>query len=216
MPVPQHGWPFATLLDEKLTADDLSSANADEIYTAASRYPAEALAAVAFRNALAGGGGGGGAISVASVNLTNAQVLALPTTGVNVVAAPGANKLLFLFGAFMYLKWTADYTNIDANCILALGYGTRASSSGTGLLGSNDVSGLLAFGEDGTAFLPGLGQVPALKTSVLGYGGLDDPPNLVNQPLTLLASNGGEGDFTGGDPANTLQVSVFYSELTLL
>ena len=66
----------------------------------------------------------------ADIALTNAQIIALPTTPITVVAAPGANKILIPWTAFLHLTWVADYTNIDASSQLQFRWGNRNQCSG--------------------------------------------------------------------------------------
>src|SRR5687768_2578118 len=57
-------------------------------------------------------GAGHTLVKVASVTLTNAQIKALPTTAVQVIAAPGAGKLIYPVSAFVILDTTAGvYTD---------------------------------------------------------------------------------------------------------
>jgi len=58
---------------------------------------------------------GGGAVQSVTVTLTSAQLKALNTTPVTIVAAPGAGKQILVFAVFYELIFgTAAYTNIDA------------------------------------------------------------------------------------------------------
>jgi hypothetical protein len=198
---------------------DGSPADADQVYLDTIAYSERAIAAVAAKRA--GGGGGGGGSSVAVATLTNAQVLALPTTPIQVVAAPGANKLLLFTNAFLRLVWAADYSNIDASVSLSLNLNTNTAAI---LSGSNDVGGLLSFGENGNAFMWPNARVSGaadlvtgvVGAMVFGVGGFDDEPQMVNKPFSLEVNNSGLGNFTGGDVANELQIYVVYSVLTLV
>lgn len=142
-------------------------------------------------------------ISYATVTLTDAQVKALPTTGIQIVASPGAGKHLLVVGVSLYLDWTADYTNIDPTAVISLNFGTTSNVAGGRLIeGEGDVTRMLAPGEDALGFL------------VQEYKALD-ADQAVNLGLNLKATNGAAGDFTGGNAANTLKVQVWFVTVTL-
>jgi hypothetical protein len=196
---------------------DDSPATADEVYLRTMGQSERAIAAVAAKRA--GGGGGGGVLSVASVKLTNAQVLALPTTPVQLVAAPGAGKVLIPFLAVFYLDWTADYTNIDAHAVLKVGYSPTGSLTFLVAfveIANSGVSGVLAEGASNYAVLGPTAIANGASSFVVAVSGSNDEPGQTNVALLLAATNALAGNFTGGDPANTLQVSVYYNTLTLL
>lgn len=159
-------------------------------------------------------GGGGGAVLFATRTLTNDEVLSLPSTGVQIVEAPGAGKVLIPVLGLLSLSWTADYTNIDAGAELMLGWEPHDNQCLVWLQGggAQDVASLLAFGENGIA-VGSQGQRTD-GSSTYGLAGLGDPSDYDNQPLHLKAVNG-SGDFTGGDPANALKVNLLYALLTL-
>src|ERR1043165_2285640 len=51
--------------------------------------------------------------------ITSTQVLALNTTGINVVDAPGASRYLMFMGAIVYMKYnSAAYTASSKNLVL--------------------------------------------------------------------------------------------------
>jgi hypothetical protein len=53
-------------------------------------------------------------------------------------------------------------------------------------------------------------------TATHGQVGNNDEPGQINESLVIGVHNGSSGDFTGGDAANTLQVSVYYNTLTIV
>lgn len=168
------------------------------------------------------GGGGSSPVSVATVTLTDAQIKALPTTAVQLVAAPGAGKMLVPFLVWMHLTWVADYTNISANSKIQVRYGTTDSSCALTQIVENgpqgDVSNLLANGASHPAYLtlqamvdePTFGTLGPFTT---GHGTVIDDPTPVNAALSLKATN--TGDYATGDSGNSLKVWTFYYTATL-
>lgn len=146
--------------------------------------------------------------------LTNAEVIALPTTAIQLVAGI-AGKILLPVCAWLRLDWTANYTNIDAACILNIG-GTWVFLAYLDQSISNDtkVSKLLADGADRSAFLGPLANIKADvagMTVAYGQSGGIANADVEGQSLDLIINNGGSGNFTGGDVANRLIVDVFYN-----
>lgn len=157
---------------------------------------------------------GGGLLLSATVTLTDAQIKALPTTGVaELVAAPGAGKKIVPSFATITCDTSANpYANVDAACYMpiALGnddveflstiqnYATASFSSADTLLSSGGPRSFLL------AQLPGAWAVVGAAFTPQPIDGGE------NEALNLFCDNGGSGDFTGGDPANSLTVTVFY------
>lgn len=168
-----------------------------------------------------GGGGGNEVLHQVTVTLTNAQIKALPTTAVEILAAPGANKLLVPQVALLHMKWAADYSNINASCLL------KCDLNGTFVAGLyqhtlSGVASLLAGGgPDGTWVAMTLNQLAWSTTTTatpsvnphFHQGAADSgfyDADIVNTALTVSATNAADGNFEGGDPDNELQVSVAY------
>ena len=144
-----------------------------------------------------------GLLQKATVTLTNAQIKALPTTPVEVVAAPGAGKLLVaLYSVFALTTHAGDYTNINAAAQLGvdLSFGLSTSAGVLNEASGGGVSGVLAVGGPGIGFVGHTGNSPPFEP----------PTTFVNTALVVAALNGGSGDFTGGNGANTLKVTVYY------
>lgn len=129
------------------------------------------------------------------VTLTNAQIKALPTTSIDLANAPGAGKRIVPIIVDFVVNTSAGlYTNLDVASYLAVAIG-----------GVN-----LAYYLDGTNFL---GTVLGSLHSTLippDYALHTDVTPLINAPLQLVADNGGLGDFTDGNTANTMVVTSYY------
>lgn len=148
-------------------------------------------------------------MNTASVTLAHSQIQALPSSPVELIAAPGANKIILPVMATAYFHWSANYGNIAATAALTL-----AANNGYNLLTAlfnsfaGGVENLLNDDEDYfvvfnplSDIAPNIGNVVAMWWYA---------PNFVNQNLTIEAYNASAGNFTDGDSANTLTVSVLY------
>ncbi len=142
------------------------------------------------------------------ITLTNAQIKALPTTSIEIIPAPGANKVIcapiVTTGAALaslFLHWAADYTNINTNLALKFKLGT----SGVSVQFLSIISkALLVTGGLNFLFVPSQGDIDSTSIS-------NDPDTRVNKAISLSIDNMGSGDLTGGDAANTLTVTVYYT-----
>jgi hypothetical protein len=155
---------------------------------------------------------GAGVVRMAGAILSNAEILALPTTGIEIIPDPGPGRIFFGLGAFLHLNWFADYGNINVACLLSLGSRTGSVLSIAALTESlGQVSGLLTEGESASAFL---GQRALGAAEVFGNSGSLDS-DIENVGFYLKANNEGDSDFSGGDPRNTLTVTVLYVPMEL-
>lgn len=157
-------------------------------------------------------------IKIATVTLTDSQIQTLPTIPVEIVAAPGSGKMVLPLYGVASLDWTANYTNINTAARLFIAT-TNAQNLILGdlveLVGNANVSGLLAFGADALAFFP-----PRVVSNIdgsytRGVGGGWATSDFNDDGLSIGAANGGAGNFTDGDPANTLKVTVYYTVVDL-
>lgn len=166
--------------------------------------------------------GGGSLLLSNTVTLNNSQILTLPTTPFVIVPAPGAGKANLIINALVISNLTIPYTNIDTDGnYIGIDYGNDIFEP-TSLVvndvgsGSSDLSALL----DGTGAIFQLYPIhpptPLLTWTnrPVALGAIDNITNIVNAPLYLFCYNG-SGDFTGGNIANTLKVTIFYVVVTL-
>ena len=122
------------------------------------------------------------------VQLTNAQVLALRATPITLVAAPGANRALVLHKVYLVCSAAAGaYTETIDNLVVEYSGGTDATGAieTTGWIDAAAVSPVIYF---------------PVTTVVVP---------VANEALRLF--NTGDGEFGGGNAANTLSVRVWYS-----
>lgn len=158
--------------------------------------------------------------------LTNAQILALPTTPIELLAAPGAG----LWYRVVAVSYSADcaagaYTNIDAAYAdIRLGF-TGGQDYVAGFVADDaastpvdvDLTGLLGTANHrvavSQAYLSALlaGAADGYVRNWLATG----IANLENLPLEIAANNSASGNFTGGNAANTLRVTTYYVIETL-
>lgn len=124
-----------------------------------------------------------------AVTLTNAQVLALTTTAVTIVPAPGANLITDVVGVSLIFNYTAAYTSGQA---IKLWYGNRGS-------GSAASSSITAAG-----FLTGV----SASTYVRVAGTPDNTTESSNTAIVIQALPGTA--FGTGNAANTVTVRVIY------
>jgi len=154
----------------------------------------------------------------ATVTLTDAQIKALPTTGIELVQAPGDLKLINPISMVLHLAdWTADYSNIHASSIISAVLG----SAGAVFLPIRElvvsgVSSLLAGGgPDGTVAFSMLkfNAIAGGTYSQTGFAALTGPyeSDVVNQALSLTCNNQGSGNFTDGNAAQSLRVTTYYT-----
>jgi hypothetical protein len=147
---------------------------------------------------------GGSSYLVASVTLTDAQIKALPTTFIEVVPAPGVGKkILFLWGNMNFYFTAGAYTTVDA--VIQIAYGEWQAGA------SSYVEDNCFQATNSSATL-----TPFLRVYVapsIWVGDLFVIPRAFNTvenlPLKVVGYND-SGDYTGGNAANTLEVTVYY------
>lgn len=146
------------------------------------------------------GGGTEGAVTLsvdetylryATVSLTNAEVLALRATPKELVAAPGAGKLIEFISATLLFDYTTAYTETADNLGIKFQNGSGVQVSDT-----IETTGFLDATADTITFArKGVDSIVA-KTGA--------------ENKALVLHNVGDGEFGGGNAANALRVKVAY------
>jgi hypothetical protein len=149
-----------------------------------------------------------------TVELTDSQIKGLPTQGtwVDLLPAPGATSWYVVLGWFASKKsgtdpfWDTGYASVSGD-YPASGYGLFYE---TGEIAST-------FGDFNV--FKGTGPYLYAAGSAITVGSfatpqISDGSNLLNQKLQIGAYNTA-GNYTGGNAANILMVTVFYSIISL-
>jgi hypothetical protein len=145
-----------------------------------------------------------------AVTITDAQVKALPTTPITLLADPGAGLIAVPVMVALFSKIITPYTNVNAD-----GYLWAEWSNG------DDWSGYLAnISAESKTYLSSLLTVNSRAMlrewqdsvdETLGWGPLVAVvPIDVTLGLRLTADNAGSGNFTGGNATNRLTAITYY------
>lgn len=135
--------------------------------------------------------------------LTHAQILDMDATPIQVVPAPGANKILYYHGGAIVTKFTGTaYGNING------------SGSGPYIVEEQQLNALNANPDalwvlevnDGPTYV----DLPPAAVQRGNYAS-----TFINKAFLVRAENAGGGPFTGGDSSNTMEVTVYYSIIDL-
>ena len=130
-------------------------------------------------------------IRYASVSLTNTNMLALAATPIEVVAAPGAGKVLEFISAELFFDYTGAYTETDDNLVFRY-------TDGSGVQVSEVV--------EATGFVDATADTAtnaiAKSDVIVAKTGCDNK--------AIVIDNMGNGEFGGGNAANVVRVKVAY------
>lgn len=142
-----------------------------------------------------------------SMTLEHGQIIALPTAYVDVTGDPGEDRVLLVALAVPYLNWVVDYSHIAATAIFYLAY-DNAVDFATNLFQIIDsgVGSLLANGEDAWAAFTPPSSTDGATLAARNY----IPSVTFNKAISLGMFNGANGNLQGGDPGNTLDLSVLF------
>lgn len=149
------------------------------------------------------GGGSSGIVKTATVTLTNAQILAMSGGVVSapILPAPGPGLMYFLLGIQFMFVCALGYTGLSGG-----DFGISIQASGGTLTDLVDYSPTTGFFDQTgkTMVLPLYGN--------FSYLGGATPYSMssnqwVNRPVIMFI----EDTFSGGNAANTLQITMFYT-----
>lgn len=130
-------------------------------------------------------------VRYAEVSISNTELLAIRATPKELVAAPGAGKVLEFISAQLIFDYTAAYTESDDN--LAVKY-----ENGSGVQVSETI--------ECTNFLDATADT--LTNAIAKADAIVAASGSVNKALVLHGT--GNGEFGGGNAANAVRVKVAY------
>lgn len=130
------------------------------------------------------------------VSLTNAEMLALRATPKQIIAAPGAGKIIELLSATLFFDYTAAYTESADNMAFKYENGSGAQVSNT-----IEATGFVdATADTQISVLQNTGALIVAKTGA--------------ENKAVVLHNTGDGEYGGGNAANVIRVNACYRILT--
>lgn len=127
------------------------------------------------------------------VTLTNAQILALHSTPVTLVAAPGVGRYVDVISISLVFKYTATYANPqDVRCY----WGTAATGNAC------------------SPTITGSGFFSATADTAIRVAGVPDNTNPPATNLAIVLRQIKGGAMTGGNASNSIRVIIHYRIVT--
>lgn len=181
--------------------------------------------------------GGSAVLKSTPRTLTDAEVKALPGADVELIAAPGSGRMIVPVVAYLVNDFAVAYSGIDANTQYPAVWVAHKSSpiylaefidNPSTPLSEVPQAGLTSFLTNTNEFGPGFW--PLFPVHRVGVVDISGDPEVGLAAGSTLSGGGGGGpadyedvsfkigadnsvDFTGGDDANTLTVTVLYTIL---
>jgi hypothetical protein len=166
---------------------------------------------------------------IATVPLNNDAIKALPSTPVEIIPAPGAGKIILPFTGLLSLNMVGVYTNVGyngaggiSNLYLAFDFSTILGMPDTSEFGGSlsSSTGLILWSMmGGKVYKPDDDDVtwgvaiPYASKSQLLPG--ENKPFVLHFDNYTANYDTNLGNLIGGDPANTLKVTVIYHIIDL-
>jgi hypothetical protein len=154
---------------------------------------------------------------VSTTQLTDSQIKALPTTAITLVAAPASGKIIIPIQAFLKMNASAGaYTNINTGAVANQArwvLTTNGNEFSAQIYNDTASSNTMLSDFIGTTTPRFIHLYPFFANEESVYGIYTYPLDVSGfdaQALTLKAINTTNGNYTGGNAANTLSVSVIY------
>lgn len=158
---------------------------------------------------------GTGAISKTVTTLTNAQVIALPTTPIQLIAAPAAGSRNRIIAASLVTRFTAGaYTNVNTTWATlqiqsAPGQWLAMPIFNDSSIPTTQLTTVMNAAQNRVINL----LIPDVYPSgwVLDANIINDPADQDADATQIAIDNNGSGVLTGGNAANTLKVTLYYA-----
>lgn len=143
----------------------------------------------------------------ATATLTNDEILHLPTTRILVVDAPGSGKMLVPIYGQVVLHDNAGAYTFPLGAVWQLLYGATGNAEITGLIDLPPTSE----GAGETCAFPPFAAVGSGLTDGYLVTSLKPIEARENQGLYIGDNLNGVSDYTGGNAANSMDVTVLYA-----